>query len=254
MRTNAMKFIIPIIFIINSVFSASNLKTQDVCHTGRSQSPVDFRSVPVNIQQSGFKILYDKIQSQMIWNRKLKTFTMQIPNNQRAQYKVELHPIDQKTDHLTNDKKEFNLHSVHFRITSEHLDNGKSYPLEIQFIHYITSADPNYSYNRLAYSLFAEPTDQDPDHLLEHVLPDSVFEMTGFISALNGTPYFHYLGSLTFPPCSEDVNWFVFTKSLKISRGIYDAMIEIISRNTNNRTNNSPVKSLAQRKVYKFGK
>jgi carbonic anhydrase len=254
MRTIAMKFIIPVLFILNFVFSATIFKTHDVCHTGTSQSPVDFRSVPVHLKHSGFKILYDKVQSQMRWSNKLKTFSMQIPHNQRAQYKVELHPLDQKTDHLTTDKKEFALHSIHFRITSEHVDNGKSYPLEIQFLHYITRSDPHYSYNRLAFSVFAEPTDEDPDNLLEHVLPDSVFEMNGFITTLNGSPYYHYLGALTFPPCSEDVNWFVFTKSLKISRGIYDAMIEMIFKQTNNRTNNSPVKSLAQRKVYKFGK
>ena len=253
MRTKTMKFVIPVFLLLNSVISTSILRTQDVCQSGTAQSPVDFNSVPVNIQQSNIKIIYEKITGHMAWNQKLKSFNILLRNNQKALYKVEFYPVDMKTDKITNVKKEYNLHSVSFKIISEHMIKGKSSPMEIQFIHQITKTDSKYSYNRLAFSVLVEPTDDEPDKLLENVLPDSHFEMSGFISALNGSPYFHYLGASIASPCSEDVNWFVFTKIFKISQGVYDAMVDMVQKQTGQKTNNKPVKPLAQRKVYKFG-
>lgn len=248
-----MKLVIFTLLLINNLLANRSLKTLDICSKGIAQSPVDFRTAPVTIQNSGIKITYDKISGQLNWTKNKNTFSINIPSNEQSNYKVDLFPIDLKTNALETTKREFILNSVVFRITSEHLNNGKSSPMEIQFIHHILKKDPKYLYNRLIYSILAEPTDNEPDKLLENVLPDSVFEMTGFISALNTSGYLHYIGSLPFPPCTEDVNWFVFSKTFKISKGIYDAMVDMILKNTGKKTNNSPVKGIAQRKVFKYG-
>lgn len=35
-------------------------------------------------------------------------------------------------------------------------------------------------------------------------------------SAPLSRPFVHYTGSLTTPPCSEEVDWFVFTEPIKV--------------------------------------
>ena len=54
---------------------------------------------------------------------------------------------------------------------------------------------------------------------------------------------YRYQGSLTTPPCSEDVSWIVFSKPLQLSKQRIDAFVAIVSGN------NRPVQPLGQRTV-----
>jgi carbonic anhydrase len=190
----------------------------------------------------------------MVWNEKLKAFSITIKEADRKLYQTEFYPIDAKTNVVDSKKKKvYVLHKVIFRISSEHKIIGKESPMEIEFYHHMEKPDPKYNYNRLAFSVLVEPTQNEPDQLLANVLPDSEFEMVGFVTAFQKVQYFHYQGSLSFPPCTQDVNWFVMNKKFKISEGIYTAMKDMIKKKIGKEVNNRPTQEIRMRKVYKFG-
>ncbi|KAH9524203.1 Carbonic anhydrase 14 [Bulinus truncatus] len=128
---------------------------------------------------------------------------------------------------------------VHFHwgsdssLGSEHTVNGKSYPMEIHFVHYNTkfpdfstasteanglavlavlveiSSTPNTELNFLfdALSKVSQPDTK------VHLDPIATFP---FIPA-NRTDFYRYEGSLTTPGCYETVSWTIFKSTLKIS-------------------------------------
>lgn len=62
--------------------------------------------------------------------------------------------------------------------------------------------------------------------------------------------FYHYRGSLTTPPCTEGVDWFVYREPLPLKRSEYNALKSAInSGNTNARS----IQQLKNRKVYLTG-
>jgi carbonic anhydrase len=59
----------------------------------------------------------------------------------------------------------------------------------------------------------------------------------------NDLSYYHYSGSLTTPPCSEGVNWFVLRTPIELSKSQIDSFRTII------KANNRPVEPLNGRIV-----
>jgi carbonic anhydrase len=57
--------------------------------------------------------------------------------------------------------------------------------------------------------------------------------------------YYHYMGSLTTPPCSEGVKWFVATEPMPIGSKQVDQFVSLVNFNAR------PVQPLATRRVLK---
>ena len=59
------------------------------------------------------------------------------------------------------------------------------------------------------------------DHFPSKIDKEMIFHQD-IISLIDVLPekktYFHYFGSLTTPPCSENVNWFVLDTPIEVSR------------------------------------
>ncbi len=64
-------------------------------------------------------------------------------------------------------------------------------------------------------------------------------------------PAYHYLGSLTTPPCAELVNWFVQTEVIMITTATKNRLIAAIG--TGGGQNSRNVQNLNGRKVYLVG-
>ncbi|BDQ28304.1 hypothetical protein ASB7_01410 [Helicobacter ailurogastricus] len=47
--------------------------------------------------------------------------------------------------------------------------------------------------------------------------------------------YYHFNGSLTTPPCSEGVTWFIIEETLSISKEQFDEMQQIMHHQSNQR-------------------
>ena len=114
--------------------------------------------------------------------------------------------------------KSYDLLQFHFHTPSEHLVEGKSFPMEVHFVHknaetgalgvlgvFMTPGAPNKVFAGLAAAFPAEegangPLEVDPNGLLPKTLG-----------------YWAYEGSLTTPPCSEIVDWMVARESIEVA-------------------------------------
>ena len=118
---------------------------------------------------------------------------------------------------LNNDKYE--LKQIHFHEPSEHTINGIRYPLEMHLVH--ISKD-----NRIAVLaiMAKEGENSKPFTFLEKYLPINKGEtkLIGTDFDLNenlpkNKDYYTYSGSLTTPPCTQNVTWFVYKKPITVS-------------------------------------
>jgi carbonic anhydrase len=112
------------------------------------------------------------------------------------------------------------LRQYHFHSPSEHTVNGSHYPMELHLVHvseekklavigvFIQEGRHNEAFDRIWSNLPTQPG-QEVHHEnvqvdVDHILPE------------NRATY-RYLGSLTTPPCSEDVRWFVYSEPIELS-------------------------------------
>ncbi len=117
--------------------------------------------------------------------------------------------------------RQYQLLQFHFHAPSEHLFNGQPYPMEIHFVN--GSED-----GRLAViGVFIKEGQFNPD--LQVILDQSPREVgvTHDRPALfipqkllpqDRSAFYTYAGSLTTPPCSEGVEWFVLHEPLEASK------------------------------------
>ena len=111
----------------------------------------------------------------------------------------------------------FDLKQFHFHSPSEHILDGKQYPLEIHFVHqsengilvvgvFFEEGEENDQLNAIWKSAPIEETTNHSELIVkaQALLPKNL-------------SYYHYEGSLTTPPCSENVNWIVLKQPIKAS-------------------------------------
>lgn len=121
--------------------------------------------------------------------------------------------------------KDYQLLQFHVHQPSEHLLDGRRYPLEIHFVH--TGPDGTLG----VVGVFAEAGTANP--VLQAVLEAAVAAPGADTPTLDLTAilpesrdYFRYEGSLTTPPCSETVDWALLAGAITVS----DAQIEAFAR------------------------
>ena len=109
-------------------------------------------------------------------------------------------------------KLTYNMIQFHFHCPSEHLVNGKQYPMELHIVHEIESGAPaDYKYKFAVLGIVFDTTKDASCPFLESLnlktpnTPCGV-DLQGFMSGIPKDLY-HYSGSLTTPPCTEVVNW-----------------------------------------------
>ena len=119
--------------------------------------------------------------------------------------------------------RHFTLAQFHFHAASEHTLDGKHYPLEG---HYVFKAqDGRLAVVGVMYEA-GKPNAQAQAVLdnLAHAkhAPEEV-DIDALLPANRG--YYHYLGSLTTPPLTENVEWYVLPTPVAMSRRQIDAFL-----------------------------
>jgi carbonic anhydrase len=121
---------------------------------------------------------------------------------------------------ITVHGKKYTLVQFHFHSPSEHTIHGKHYAMEVHLVHkndegqlavvgvLMQLGKPHPLLKTLVEQF---PTDVNQEKVVstvrlnpKHLLP-------------RATQYYHYNGSLTTPPCSEGVAWFVMKTPLEMS-------------------------------------
>lgn len=116
--------------------------------------------------------------------------------------------------------EKYELVQFHFHSPSEHQVNGKHYDMEVHLVH--KTQDHQY----VVVGIFMNKGKHNPhiqkiwdripnEKHKEVTYNDELFNVESLLPATK--EYFHYSGSLTTPPCSENVSWFLLEQPIEVS-------------------------------------
>ncbi len=142
---------------------------------------------------------------------------------------------------------DYYLSRVMFHTPSEHTVNGKHYPAEIQFINVDTAG------NLLVIAVFVKKGESNnslglllanmPKKNGETVVANTL-DLNKFLPF--SASYWHYTGSLTYPPCTNNVQWFVMKMPVEASEQQLDSLRTVLGDNARD------VQDLNGRKITEF--
>ncbi len=184
------------------------------CSAGTSQSPIDIASGSAT-KAGGITFNYQPTSLGSVENN---GHTIQVNYDSGSTIEV--------------DGKTFNLAQFHFHAPSEHTQGGAPAAMEMHLVH--KSADDKLAVVGVMFdegeenAFLAQFWGQIPTEKAKVALEGTINAADAL--ALE-SPYYAYSGSLTTPPCSEDVNWFVVEQRGQVSSEQVAAFSSIIGAN-----------------------
>ena len=199
------------------------------CKVGKEQSPINITQVHKSDETSPIKLHYEITADELVNNG----HTIQVsPKN--------------ADDYLTFKGEKYFLKQFHFHVPSENTIESESFPLEAHFVHatkegkllvlavMFRDGKENPEFKKILASVpdkHDETVGVKEDIDLEDLIPDTEH-------------YYHFNGSLTTPPCTEEVTWIVLKDSKTISKEQVEELGKILKHH-----NNRPVQPLNDRVV-----
>ncbi len=196
---------------------------------GNQQSPVDISNANSDVYLSPLNLQYKTVNEVTAINNG-HSVQVNMPEGSVFNYK----------------RSKYALKQFHFHTPSEHTITGEALPMEIHLVHVNDSADicviglmvVEGQENELLGSLIGDfPEDAGEENKIEvefnlnHLLPEI-------------RSYYNYTGSLTTPPCTEGVNWFVMKNAVEASADQIQAISDMMPPN-----NARPVQPLNDREI-----
>ncbi|KAK4412915.1 Alpha carbonic anhydrase 7 [Sesamum alatum] len=208
------------------------------CGTGKSQSPINILDYQVNVTNS----LGDL-------NRKYHPTKVLLKNKG---HDIEVEWEKGAAGGIIINGDEFKLQQCHWHIPAEHTVNGHRFDMELHIVH------ANYRGDIAVVGILYKCGCADPflAKLLPY-LPLATPEGYPLKRAINpssikipGREYYRYNGSLTTPPCSENVTWTVFKKVKTVSYEQIQALKDAV--HDGDTGNARPTQPTNGRTVYAF--
>ena len=136
---------------------------------------------------------------------------------------------------ITVNGDNYELLQFHFHTPSEHTLNGEAYDMEVHLVH------KNAEGKLAVVGIFME--EGSANNALEPVWQNmpAKADITNKVASIkiNGadllpndsSEYFHYKGSLTTPPCTESVSWYVLKTPTQVSAEQIEAFASLVQEN-----------------------
>ncbi len=201
-----------------------------LCKDGKNQSPINI-SNPVEAELSDLFQNYPHTALNVTNNG--HTIVVNFPDK----------------NELKIDNKVFKLKQFHFHTPSENQIDGKNFPMEIHFVH--MSKDKELAV--IAVMVKDGKNSATLNKIIKN-MPKKSGEKNSLkdfkLNALDLLPkekdYYRFSGSLTTPPCSEGVRWFVLKDPIEASKE------QLVTFNNIMGNNNRPIQPLYARKVLEI--
>ena len=135
---------------------------------------------------------------------------------------------------ITVGGKRYELLQFHFHTPSEHVVNARHFPLEMHLVH--KSAEGHLAV--VGVFMQAGSANIAMQEIWDHLPGSKAGPKTIAKVAINPRDllpsdrrYYRYMGSLTTPPCSEGVNWYVMQQPVDVSIAQIQAVANIMGQN-----------------------
>ena len=202
-----------------------------VCADGREQSPIDLSNTTAMEMPAA------------VVDRPIQAGAASVINNGHT---IQVNAKTGET--LTAGDKTYALLQFHFHAPSEHTVDGEHFPMEMHFVHQaddgalaVVGVFVEEGAANAGIALLWERLSELSDTAVPVEIPTN---FDGHVFPNVGTGFYHYGGSLTTPPCSEGVKWYVRKSPTQFSAGQIAAFTAIYDHN------NRPVQPLNDRTLY----
>ncbi|PGG99058.1 hypothetical protein GX51_06475 [Blastomyces parvus] len=200
-----------------------------LCSSGRSQSPIDVDST-ISQVPAGLLRMNVPVQD--------ATFL-----NLRTTVEVALQGS------TTINGREFALEQFHFHTPSEHAMNGECFMAEVHLVHSAIDNPKELVVVALMVQATADHSIRSLDRVLSNIdrisspgnkttLP--ALNIADISSLVNTQPFHTYLGSLTTPPCTEGVRFFILSQPIPMHINIFNSLKAVVGHNARFLQNNNP--------------
>ncbi len=210
-------------------------KKFETCGTGTHQTPIDLpeKVAPTGATPGTLAFDYQPIPVAILNNG----HTVQVENTVPGGVVIE--------------GARYYLVQMHMHSPSEHTIGGKNSAMELHLVHRNAAGELAVVGVMLNEGKENVPLKPIWDYLpldvsdKSEVVPEGAVDIRALIP--DNPSYYHYVGSLTTPPCSEGVRWFVLTQPSTVSKVQVERYQSLLGDHTNR-----PIQPLNDRKVSIF--
>lgn len=202
------------------------------CAYGNEQSPINIDSslVETNEDLESVDINYAPTKFSIVHNG----------------HAIQANP-ESSSNSIVFEGNEYILDQFHFHAPSEHQFDGENLDMELHLVHQDANGElavlglliQEGEENETLASIWNELPESETAEDVEIANPVDLAALLPSDQA-----YYHYNGSLTTPPCAEDVKWIVFEKPIEMSKEQIQAYKEIFP------DNHRPVQPLNDREIF----